>query len=234
MPRRSGCESCFSSLVVIGLSVALIYWDCEGFRRLERGLDWNHWVRQIWGIGMRMTVTVVWFSFPALILMVLAGSERGAGFIGRSLIFTTGPNLLLWNIMGSAVQAINPSSLCHKGEACQGLMPVLLCGLVWAFLYMLSFVSTYVGWKLFRSYRPVPTPPRVSTASRWEIVKDSSMKQLLIHKNTNEICSICLDKFKKGESVQQLSACKHQFHEVCLRSWLGYSATCPVCRSGVE
>ena len=48
-------------------------------------------------------------------------------------------------------------------------------------------------------------------------------------------CSICLDDFKKENVVKELPACKHRFHEECLKSWYetdtgGNGDTCPVCR----
>ena len=233
-PRRGGgCESCVSVLVLAGLSAALVYWDYQGFQRLEKGLDWTGWVEQIWGIGMKMTITVIWFSLPSLIVMVLCRLERAAEWLGRVLLIATGPNLLLWDVAGSSVGSITSADMCPRGEACKGWVPGLLCVLVWTFLYLLAFVSTYVGYKLFRAYRPTPPPARVSNQSQWEIAKEASMKQLLISKNTDEMCTICLDCFKKNDSIQQLVPCKHQFHENCLRNWLAYSATCPVCRKAI-
>lgn len=236
MPRssqRGGCESCFSALVLVGLSVLLVYWDYEGFQRLEKGLDWEDWVQQVWGIGMKMTITVIWFSLPTLIAMVLCRFERAAEWLGRLLLLATGPNLLLWNLAGSSVGSISSADMCPRGEVCKGWVPALLCVLVWTFLYLLSFVSSYVGYKLFRAYRPTPVPVRISSPTQWEVAKDSSMKQLLISKNSDEVCTICLDSFKKKDCIQQLIPCKHQFHETCLRNWLAYSATCPVCRKTI-
>lgn len=45
-------------------------------------------------------------------------------------------------------------------------------------------------------------------------------------------CSICLEPMLRGESVLPLG-CAHIFHAECLLSWLGRSATCPLCKAAV-
>ena len=41
-------------------------------------------------------------------------------------------------------------------------------------------------------------------------------------------CSICLEKFKKGEVTTKLT-CDHLFHKNCIDNWFLRQSTCPLC-----
>lgn len=44
-------------------------------------------------------------------------------------------------------------------------------------------------------------------------------------------CPICMEDFQKAELIQCFGVCAHEFHTLCLDSWLlGRKSTCPVCR----
>ncbi|XP_047058342.1 RING-H2 finger protein ATL39-like [Lolium rigidum] len=43
-------------------------------------------------------------------------------------------------------------------------------------------------------------------------------------------CAVCLSVVDDGETVRQLPACNHLFHQVCVDVWLLSKASCPVCR----
>lgn len=45
-------------------------------------------------------------------------------------------------------------------------------------------------------------------------------------------CSICLVEYERGEDIGQLP-CLHTFHLECIRTWLGETPTCPLCRAFV-
>jgi len=45
-------------------------------------------------------------------------------------------------------------------------------------------------------------------------------------------CCICLEDFKRGESVKHLS-CPHHFHGDCIDKWLKLVASCPICKEEV-
>jgi len=47
--------------------------------------------------------------------------------------------------------------------------------------------------------------------------------------NDIEQCPICLADYAKGDTLGVLS-CKHNFHDVCLRTWTNVNRTCPLCR----
>lgn len=46
-------------------------------------------------------------------------------------------------------------------------------------------------------------------------------------------CTICHNDVSRKERVAQLS-CKHWFHIVCIKDWLGCSNDCPLCRADVK
>lgn len=48
-----------------------------------------------------------------------------------------------------------------------------------------------------------------------------------------EICTVCQERLKRGETVKKLS-CAHLFHEECVVPWLQTHNTCPVCRQEVS
>lgn len=43
-------------------------------------------------------------------------------------------------------------------------------------------------------------------------------------------CAICLDDFKDGEQINEISECSHFFHKDCLLGWLDQHDMCPCCR----
>jgi hypothetical protein len=45
-------------------------------------------------------------------------------------------------------------------------------------------------------------------------------------------CSICFDKFKKGQYKRELN-CKHDFHKKCIDKWSKENNSCPICRSEI-
>lgn len=50
---------------------------------------------------------------------------------------------------------------------------------------------------------------------------------------TEEVCTVCQDKFKRGQQASVLR-CEHSFHTDCLDPWLRTNDTCPVCRQTVD
>jgi hypothetical protein len=55
----------------------------------------------------------------------------------------------------------------------------------------------------------------------------------IITHDIDETCSICMEKYKKNDSVIQLD-CDHIFHKSCLKTWLQNHNTCPVCRYDIK
>jgi len=46
----------------------------------------------------------------------------------------------------------------------------------------------------------------------------------------NNICPICLETIQTSETRSVLS-CSHQYHDICIHSWLYDNKNCPVCRT---
>ncbi|KAG6685508.1 hypothetical protein I3842_12G116100 [Carya illinoinensis] len=44
-------------------------------------------------------------------------------------------------------------------------------------------------------------------------------------------CVICLEDFKPREPYQVFPYCNHIFHSHCIRQWLNFKWTCPICRT---
>lgn len=50
------------------------------------------------------------------------------------------------------------------------------------------------------------------------------------HKAGERRCCICLEEYRKGDTVKSLPICEHCFHEGCIDTWLKGRNCCPICR----
>ncbi|CAI2361006.1 unnamed protein product [Moneuplotes crassus] len=51
----------------------------------------------------------------------------------------------------------------------------------------------------------------------------------------DDLCCICLENFKEGVQVTELSCnAKHTFHTQCISDWIRRNSNCPICRSPVS
>ena len=48
-----------------------------------------------------------------------------------------------------------------------------------------------------------------------------------------DLCSICLDDYKEGETIIKLN-CNHIYHKKCLEKWLLKNKTCPCCKTEIK
>lgn len=96
----------------------------------------------------------------------------------------------------------------------------------------LSFLTSQVFNDLFTSIlesqvdvpeNPVQVPPE-------RIKKFCCQKKIMKQDLNEELCPICLKKFKNCSRVIKPNGCNHLFHFRCLRKWLLYKSNCPVCR----
>jgi len=64
--------------------------------------------------------------------------------------------------------------------------------------------------------------------------KVESFKEKVIEEETEEVCSVCMSTFEKGEKTKVLP-CSHIFHVDCIVPWLtNHSQTCPMCKVNVN
>ncbi|GJT44051.1 E3 ubiquitin protein ligase RLIM-like protein [Tanacetum coccineum] len=48
-------------------------------------------------------------------------------------------------------------------------------------------------------------------------------------KSKNDDCAICLDEFIEKHHIEVVVSCQHSFYEDCIKKWLSYEHSCPLC-----
>lgn len=51
--------------------------------------------------------------------------------------------------------------------------------------------------------------------------------------NDHQACSVCMERFKAGESCKQV-ACGHVYHQSCISTWFFLHDSCPLCRCKIS
>lgn len=78
---------------------------------------------------------------------------------------------------------------------------------------------------------------RPSLSSGWSVVgakRGTGLESFTSHlpePPEEDPCTICLDDLTLSPSIQL--ACKHHFHDRCIRQWFTSSSTCPLCQKHV-
>ncbi|CAH1435720.1 unnamed protein product [Lactuca virosa] len=74
----------------------------------------------------------------------------------------------------------------------------------------------------------------------WNIVSTLQFRDVVVIDNTaaitvvNDMCSICLAKFRDTDTVSQLNRCRHVFHTCCMARWKSPdNFSCPLCGSNM-
>ncbi|TVU04367.1 hypothetical protein EJB05_50047, partial [Eragrostis curvula] len=47
------------------------------------------------------------------------------------------------------------------------------------------------------------------------------------------MCAICLEELRQGQMCSEVPACRHIFHEACIRVWARKTNNCPLCRARI-
>jgi hypothetical protein len=63
-------------------------------------------------------------------------------------------------------------------------------------------------------------------------IGEPSVEEATLDEQLPDVCSICLEKRERGDSVWTLG-CGHCFHASCGRRWLASSSLCPLCKGEV-
>ena len=58
------------------------------------------------------------------------------------------------------------------------------------------------------------------------------IKEYKINNASEEICSICLETYKKNDIINILK-CGHKYHDKCIDGWIETSHNCPLCRLSI-
>lgn len=78
-----------------------------------------------------------------------------------------------------------------------------------------------------------PKERRIMSNKEFEILKLNNCIRAT-KKDLDKTCNICLEQFKLRQNKLRLS-CEHEFHPVCLKSWVvRESSSCPLCRNVIE
>lgn len=187
------------------------------------------YLRQLWSLAMCFSVSFAWFALLPMIGALACQRENLAIALGEFILAVGGPNLLVWNVVGTVSGALEFTDFCIKKTDCDSDLFVLAMRVcAWVVLYCLALVCCYAIFLIVRAHvRERRLQKRVKT---WRKAVLQDFGEILMESNAEATCAICLDGYKKGEKATTLPECKHQFHTECVEIWLERNATCPVCR----
>ena len=66
-----------------------------------------------------------------------------------------------------------------------------------------------------------------------ENLEDVEVTEEFLNKNKVKECSICLERYNKGEKICYLP-CFHFFHSECIKKWIDNSDKCPLCNNIIK
>ena len=214
---------CCSLAVLVGISVILIEWDISVVTAWSEELSGLDYLGQAWLLATCLMITYLWFSIPITICFICCNCLLPIRWIGYSLLFIFGPNLLLWNIIGCICDTIEYKGFCKSGD-CQGnILVIVLKTITWLLFYAVAVLLTSV--LLVPVCRYIRDAKQRNRVKKW---RNKSQTGIMLLEMS---CPICLDGFLKGEKLQTLSTCNHSFHSECIEIWLHDHSTCPVCRN---
>lgn len=234
MPRnRISLAVVCAAAVVLCFSLWLLYWDYLLIARLESGLSRAATLQQIWRVWFQATVSVIWLATPVYAGLRLCCRYRAVLWTALTVLLASGPNLFLLSLLGCVSNAVLPADICVFPWVCNSSASALLPFLLWSFLFLVSLISTWVFLFLLLAPFTPHSHPSYRLAD-WTHIRTHSSREILLELNSEELCSICLGKYRVGESLQVLNGCGHKFHSGCLEEWVRYGVSCPVCRRDLE
>lgn len=105
---------------------------------------------------------------------------------------------------------------------------VLVCVIFWLYdcFYQCGFECVCPTIKL-PTINITLTIRRPAPVTRPAIVNSYKIKE------TEVICTVCMEEIKINSKCKKIPGCEHQFHKKCIDKWLVESKTCPNCRLDV-
>ena len=99
-----------------------------------------------------------------------------------------------------------------------------------------SRVSTSSSY--WYSYIPVNDDDDTSLENRGlttEIINENCRSSIyhISENNENTRCAICQSDYLEEQVLLSINNCNHQYHDSCIRTWLGSHNNCPTCRGSV-
>lgn len=55
-----------------------------------------------------------------------------------------------------------------------------------------------------------------------------------IQVNTDHMCAICWEPLEKSQKLVYVESCKHQYHRLCISTWMQHNRSCPSCRKKIR
>jgi hypothetical protein len=197
MERGDSPASCCCSLLTfagtlnLGITLTLIKWDIEALLSLQpRSLvSTKEYNKEIWDIGMSLTVTLAWLLIPLMLAFIACNYRRAANALGVLLLLLGGPNLLAWNILGCVVGTLEYQEFCLTDSNCDDDYVVLAMKIVtWSLLYFIAGISLYGLYSLCKSI--VSDRRLARKMKRWRNTKKLEEELL------EGTCTICLDNYR--------------------------------------
>mmetsp|Transcript_7671 Transcript_7671/g.11293 ORF Transcript_7671/g.11293 Transcript_7671/m.11293 type:complete len:215 (-) Transcript_7671:1569-2213(-) len=199
-------------MLIVVTSIVLVRWDLEMLQNLSVSL----FPPEVWSLGMCFTITSAWLCIPVFAFCLACNKVACAKCIGAVLLFLGGPNLLIWNIVGTSVDALQFKELPRFNEVC-------ILVVIWGALYTISVSCNWaLGGLVWRHLKARSLAKKIS---KW---KSRKAQEALLE----GLCAICMDGYASTEGVRVLK-CSHSFHKDCVGVWLSQCKSCPVCRCEV-
>lgn len=67
----------------------------------------------------------------------------------------------------------------------------------------------------------------------WKLMFLARADASKVEEHLDADCAVCLSHISQSENFSVLPACNHGFHVHCIKTWLKYHPTCPLCRKTV-
>jgi len=52
--------------------------------------------------------------------------------------------------------------------------------------------------------------------------------------DTDQMCAICWETLGRGQKLVYVESCKHQYHRLCISTWMQHNKSCPSCRKKIR